>query len=248
VSRWPRSPSLKEFAAMVPTVLNARQPAPTHLLTLWLHLPVVLQGPTGRIKVRSSLEASLADCRQTTNRGSDGKVASGKPSGSWLGAMGYLALLDQVGNAVLHMNPARVASGNSGVERALAYFTTLSDDDAICIYALRNSLAHDFSLVNLPPRHRDARRRKLLTQLFTLADGPDALIIRPGRAWNPRRPNSGGPTIINVRALGDLVEQAIEQLRLTHAEGKVRLRLKAADGTPISATVWSKGRFFVHSV
>ena len=241
-------PSPAELAALARTALNAPRPAASQLLTLWLSLPVELEAPGGRLKIRSSLEASLGDCRSVTNRDSNGNVCPGAHAGMWLGAIGYLALLDQIGGAVVNVRAGRQPSYNSGVERALAHFTSVTDDDAVCIYALRNSLAHDFRLVNLPPSKVGAARRKKLTQLFTLTQGSSSLITRPKRAWTPRQPNCGEATIVDVRLLGDLVEQTVREVRRVHEAGNLRLRRDAPRGmAPITPAVWRKGRFFAHS-
>lgn len=191
--------------------------------------------------MRSSLEASLTSCREATNRDANGNVPFGAHAGSWLGAVGYLALLDQIGGAVISLRPHRTSSGGSGVERAIAQFTNVTDDEAICLYALRNSLAHNFSLVNIPPDHMGRVRRRKLTRLFTLTRAASKLIEWPTSDWNPRRPNSGGATTVDVQLLGDLVEQAVHELRHIYTAGALRIR------GDISPALWRSGRFHVHA-
>jgi hypothetical protein len=193
--------------------------------------------------VRSSLEASLTGCREATNRDANGKVPFGAHAGSWLGAVGYLALLDQIGGAVVSLRPHRSPSGRTDFERAIAQLTNVTDDEAICLYALRNSLAHNFSLVNIPPDHNHmgrVRRRKL-TRLFTLTRGASKLIEWPTSDWNPRWPNSGGATTVDVQLLGDLVEQAVHELRHIYTAGALRIR------DDVSPALWRSGRFHVHA-
>jgi hypothetical protein len=193
------------------------------------------------MKVRSSLEASLTSCREATHRDANGNVPFGAHAGSWLGAVGYLALLDQIGGAVMSLRPHRTSSGGSGVERAIAQFTNVTDDEAICLYALRNSLAHDFSLVNIPPDRTRRLRRRKLTRLFTLTRGASKLIEWPTSDWNPRRPNRGGATSVDVQLLGDLVEQAVHEVRHVYTAGALRIR------GDVNPAVWRRGRFFVHA-
>ena len=117
------NPTQDQIVDLVNNTLNVARPAPSRLLALWLHLPLLVTSPQGPMKIRSSLEANLADCRDVTNRDAQsGAVSPRAHSGSWLGAIGYLVLLDQIGGAVNHLHPRRTPSGNSGVERALAYF------------------------------------------------------------------------------------------------------------------------------
>jgi hypothetical protein len=80
--------------------------------------------------------------------------------------------------------------------------TPVSDDDSVCLYALRSSLAHHFSLVNIPPPRTGVARAKKLTRLFTLTRGAGILLQRPGKPWNPKRPNRGEPTVIEEGPTG----------------------------------------------
>jgi hypothetical protein len=196
------------------STLDVTRPAPSRLLALWLNLPLRIETPQGPILNRSSLEANLADCRDLTKR--DPKTGAGLPgqsSGSWLGAIGYLVLLDQIGGAVRNLQPRRTLTGSSGFERALADFTEKTDDEAICLYALRNSLAHHYSLVNVPPPWVSAARRPGLTRLFTLTRGAPALIDWPASGWRLSKPNGVDATTVDVTLLGDLVEEAVREMR-----------------------------------
>jgi hypothetical protein len=237
-------PAPAEIARLVTSTLsrNVSRPAPSQLLALWLYLPLRVNTPQGPIDLRSSLEASLRDCRDATNRDANGNVPPGADAGSWLGAIGYLALLDQIGGAVINLHPSCKPSGGSCVERALAHFTDVTGDEAICLYALRNSLAHDFSLVNVPPSTVRPLRRRKLTRLFTLTRGAPELIQWPSADWNPKRPNRGDATIVDVQLLGDLVEGAVREVRRVYGLGALRVR---SDVTP---AVWRAGRFFRHAV
>src|SRR5437879_2403812 len=99
-------PTEAEIIALLPQITGGvRRPAPIGLLTLWLYLPIELNTPSGLRRVQSSLKASLGDCRAATHRDIHGKVQPGAHAGSWLGAMGYLALLDQMGGAVETLAP-----------------------------------------------------------------------------------------------------------------------------------------------
>jgi hypothetical protein len=153
--------------------------------------------------------------------------------------MGYLALLDQIGTAVRDLSPRRISSGNSGVERSLALFSEKADDEAICLYALRNSLAHNFSLVNVPPHSAGGKvRRRKLTRHFTLTRGSSELITWPVKDWSTRRPNQPDSTTVDVKILGDVVEEVVREMRQRYAAGKLRIRT-----TGITPATWRMGRF-----
>jgi hypothetical protein len=241
------NPSTNEIQALVQPVFGSNRPSPSDLLDLWLHLPVIVRRPSGSyVKYRSTLEACLAHCRIATNRGADG-VSQG-PDGDWLGATAYLMLLDLIGISVRVRNPAR-SFGNTGVLRSLAEFTDLDEPDALCIYALRNSLAHTFSLANVPPpdfgRNPRPKRRRQLTHLFRLTTGSTDLIDRPSKMWRPARANIKNHTTIDVKLLGDTVEEAVRKMRSTYQDGDLRIRT----GEPNTKTpaVWRCSHFFQHS-
>jgi hypothetical protein len=210
---------------------------------MWLYLPVEVATPNGRMKVRSSLEASLADCREITNRDAQGNVRVGASAGSWLGAVGYLTLVDQIGGAVEHLRAARSPSGGTDFEQAIAHFSALSNDDAVCLYALRNSLAHDFSLVNIPPNTVRQPRKRALTRLFTVTQGTLDLIVRPNGQWEPQNPRSGLGTTVDLKLLGNEVEAMVRKLYRVYTDGNLSIRL-TAQNTP---TIWGLAHFFVHA-
>lgn len=74
---------------------------------------------------------------------------------SWLGAVGYLILLDQIGKCFKPVaNPATDAEP---IIRALRNFSPIQDSPTLhALYALRNALAHDYALFN--PNTNDPAR------------------------------------------------------------------------------------------
>ena len=101
------------------------QPQPRHVSTFW---------------------AGLQNSRGTAGRDLDsGRVVSAEHSASWLAAIGYLCWFDQVGTAIVldgKLNPGSSFLG------ALDRFSDLDEREREALYALRSSLAHDFSLIN----------------------------------------------------------------------------------------------------
>ena len=242
-------PTEAQAIALLPQVgPGFRRPVPTALLALWLYLPVDLKTPHGLRRFQSSLKASLDDCRAATHRDIHGDVRPGANAGSWLGAMGYLALLDQIGGAVESLAPRQaVAPGTSHVEQALAHFSSLPADDRVCLFALRNSLTHHFSLVNLPRGWKGQSLRNLpdrqrqLTRLFTLSRGEPRLIQPPISSWDPTRPNTTGTaTTVDVQLMGDLAEEVVRELYRHFEAGALRIRVDP----PITPARWRAGRFF----
>jgi hypothetical protein len=242
-------PTEAQTIALLPQIrAGVRRPAPTALLTLWLYLPVDLKTPRGLRRFQSSLKASLDDCRAATHRDAHGDVRPGAHAGSWLGAMGYLALLDQIGGSVESLAPRQaVAPSTSHVEHALAQFSSLPADDGVCLFALRNSLTHHFSLVNLPrgwkgqSLRRLSGRQRQLTRLFTLSRGEPRLIQPPISSWDPTRPNTPGTaTTVDVQLMGDLAEEVVRALYRHFETGALRIRVDL----PITPPRWRVGRFF----
>jgi hypothetical protein len=138
---------------------------------------------------------------------------------SWIGAVAWLCFIEQIGNAVRLAEVSRLAAvridrySRSGAERnfraALVQFTSsVTDDEMSTLWALRNSLAHDYRLINLPPN----QSRKDLFHHFRLF----ALPGEPRLAWK-----AGSNTCVNLWRLGDTgvevglsAERALDEGRL----------------------------------
>jgi hypothetical protein len=240
----PTPTELAHIAARALDPTANRRPAPSDLLALWLYLPVDVPTPSGNVRIQSTLAALLGECRSVTNRDAVGEVLPRAHAGSWLGAIGYLSLLDQVGSAVRHRHPPSTPAGATTVEQALADFGSCSGADATTLYALRCSLAHDYSLVNIGEA-RAAARRRTLHHVFTLTQGAPQLVQRPVHAWGGTRPNTGGTTVVDVRRLGDLVEEVIRQVRVAYETRELELNLNGGAKSP---AMWRRCRFFQHHV
>ena len=150
----------------------------------------------------TSLFAGLRDARRATNRDDNGKKNAGSHA-NWLGALGYMAVLDQIGSC---FESTRLATGSS-IERAMCHFSDLSDDDIQTVYALRCAFAHDYALINVNRPDR--------THHFALvADGATPMIARPSTAWdgNVATITPANVTTVNLELLGDLVESVYKRL------------------------------------
>jgi hypothetical protein len=160
----------------------------------------------------SGFVAGLRDARKFTKRNQDtGQKLGQDPCGnhgSWLGAIGYLSLLDQIGKCFKPRASARINEGIS-IKRALGYFSNLTAIEIDVVYALRNAFAHDYSLFNNPTN------RPNLIHHFTVVQSPtEALITLPNSPWNgiPSDMSANNVTRMNLEALGDLVETICAQL------------------------------------
>jgi hypothetical protein len=112
------------------------------------------------------------------------------------------------------------------VARALRYFASraMTSQQRGAMVALRNSFAHNFGLTNRRPADRRHR--------FWLIDSVGQPLIKfPARRWNGKysAASQGGPTIVNLRALGDLVENVVAEV-----EGAARAKeLRLANGVTV---------------
>lgn len=183
---------------MTETHMSANQAIEFHLTT---HPPV--EG----IHTFSGFVAALRDARIATGRDEFGRKVDHTKSGCWLGAIGYIALLDQIGTC---FKPKQEAYENgTSIHRALKYFSNLSDDEIEALYALRCSFAHDFSLHNIK---KDKPSR---THRFRVCIGSsDRVVALPNVRWdgNYESKNLEDFTTMNLEAFGDLVENICQQL------------------------------------
>jgi hypothetical protein len=186
---------------------NPLDPDPEDLVKLYLFLPVDVVSPFGgrHVRVRSSLEALLTDAHRATGRDDEGDVIDAGRLGTWLGAMGYLALIDQVGKTVRWTDRAGV--GRTDFEAILSQ-AGVSAADAAALYALRNAMVHSYGLAN------EHARRPELQHFFQLNIwGGSPLVEHPARPW------SGDPndvadqtTTVSLEAVGNLGEVLVLDL------------------------------------
>jgi len=100
--------------------------------------------PAAGVKYQSSLIAILGDARGAADRNQEGRVKPNRRSQSWLGATGYLILLDQVGKT-FKVNGAPDTFDHP-IGLAISHFTPIQHEATIeALYALRCALAHDYS-------------------------------------------------------------------------------------------------------
>lgn len=177
------------------------------------HLSMFRTHPTDdKMIFFSGFTSAFRDARKFTGRDQDNgqklNVQNFGNLGSWLGAVGYMILLDQIGSC-FKPKSSPIEIGNS-IWKALRYFTTLSEPEIEAVYALRCAFAHDYSLYNI-----SSPRRPSLTHYFKVCQSPSIpLVTLPKVQWdgNYENKNSENETLINLEALGDQVEQICAQL------------------------------------
>jgi hypothetical protein len=175
------------------------------------HLTNLIQSEN--INYFSGYVAALRDARKFTKRNQENGQKLTDDSfgnhGSWLGAIGYLSLLDQIGKCFKPAHAAAINSENS-ISKSLKYFAAhIPYAEVDAIYALRNAFAHDYSLYNIN------NNRRSFAHHFTVIQSPEhPLVILPQIQWDGNTGNraQNNVTVVNLEALGDTVEQICLQL------------------------------------
>lgn len=192
--------------------------------------------PVNGVQYRSSLVALLRDARGVADRDLEsGHILEGRASQSWLAAAAYLVLLDQIGSCFKPTGATDVPT--KPVIHALLAFSPVSDREALALYALRNALAHDYSLFNGNPKD------EALQHAFIYTAQPEApLVTFPPTAWSGTYAADPPPleqaTVVNLRKVGDITEGVVEKLRELHDAGQLELRID------VNEFVWRYGLCF----
>lgn len=173
----------------------------------------------------SSLVAVLRDARGATGRYlATGEVSpKRRASGSWLGALGYMVMLDQIGECFSPANASSLPGDPPDFIKALTYFAEeIPDRERQALYALRCCFAHDYSLVNISTRS-DRQHH------FRLSDDPAPcpLVDLPAVPWdgNLVRRSIGTATRVSLRRLGDLAESVYARLLDLHSRRELNIAL-----------------------
>lgn len=157
----------------------------------------------GGYEIKSPYIAALIDSRITTGRNKKSGNKLNKSHGSWIGSLGYMALLDHVGKIIKQANKPNLEK-NSFLN-SLHNFSDLNEKQIYALYSLRCSFAHDYSLFNIPPS--STPNKDLKTHRFRVTQGDTGdLIIFPNNKWSGNYEDENNITIINLELFGDLVE------------------------------------------
>ncbi len=198
----------------------------------------------GRVRA-SAYRRALRDARIATGRNpADGEKTNEFLHGNWLGALGYLSLLDQIGTCFKPINMVK-SEGRNSIIKALNCFSDLDKQESFALFALRCSFAHDFSLFNIPSE-KD-RDKELLTHHFTVGIGNEfPLVYLPFRLWSGKHEdrNKYNKTFVNLEKLGDLVEEICGKIQALADSGQLGFVLKGESDELIYRynAIWSEKR------
>lgn len=173
----------------------------------------------GHIQLTSGFVAAIRDARLATGRDqTSGVKVDDQRHGSWLGALGYMALLDQVGKCFKPRSKGPVEG--AAIIKALRYFTSLGTEEIDAIYALRCGFAHDYSLVNISSKPG-------LTHHFLVHESPGPIVTLPRERWSGdySQRTAENQTRVNLEALGDVVETMYAVLLELDQQGDLEIVL-----------------------
>ena len=195
----------------------------------------------------SCLRAVLRDARGATSRDldtgellPDGDRSSGQLAadrGHWLGAVGYMLMLDQLGTAVKltdvregnaiaramppakrNQKKARRTPKANAFKLTLYRFSDVTDDEGHALWALRNAFAHDYSLMNKP------------THRFMLTDVLGRVVEPATNKWNGKVGDTDDTdTTVGLVDFGDLCEQIHRQVLDEHKKGNLAMAIPESE-------------------
>lgn len=155
----------------------------------------------------SSFAAVLRDARAVTGRSREtGEMIDPSLAGSWLGALGYLILLEQIGECFRPVGRQPLSGPKTVI--ALQLFADVTEARAEALYALRNAFAHDFGLCN--PSSNPQRQH----HFAVCADPLASLVELPQAPWDGDYDNRTllNRTQVNLWALAEVAEEVVHHL------------------------------------
>lgn len=209
--KWDGPESNELWRIALAFVMNREVLSMEELRTLYLLGPVQFEShdKSSIFHVRTSLEAALGDIRPAVGRDDGGQLVHPERSQYWLGASGYLMVLDQLSTVFDYDN----------YERMLISLGELTPEEAGALYGLRNAFVHNYGLTN--EGVGSLERRERLRHVFTLGhESPELVIfgdrsdVLSGPLW--RLP----PTYVDLIQLGNFVEDLVNTVRRHHMYGE----------------------------
>jgi hypothetical protein len=163
---------------------------------------------TKGVHIFTGFTKCLKEAREVTGRNpSNGTLVNPTQQENWLGAIGYMALLDQIGTCFKPKGATEI-TGNT-IKKTLGYFTSISEIEIDALYALRCAFAHDFSLYNVNKTPTSLTHR---FNVGVLSGKP--LVKLPQEQWdgNYEKSSDKYKTIISLDAFYSLSEQVYANL------------------------------------
>ena len=175
----------------------------------------------------SCLGHALKEAGKASGRNENsGDLERPEGSHSWLGAIAYLMIVDQIGECYKILGKGEPAC-KIPFRKALYYFSGLTQGDNKVLYGLRSSLVHNYSLVS--------RYRKTDTDpwdycyVFGLEADSDSPLITPPKEKGgcdisliEREKHS---TTITLKKVGDLVEDIYRNILNLHSKGQLEIKM-----------------------
>jgi len=152
---------------------------------------------------------------------------------SFIGIINYLLFLEMIGEIfkLKTFNNTKTNKKTNNIYKALKQFgNNISEKDIWSIVALRNSLAHNYGLINIPFENiKNIKKREMLTHKFILSnvDNTD-LIIYPTNNWKEKDfsdKNDNTSTRISIFKLIDFIESVYLNLKKAIEFNQVELSL-----------------------
>jgi len=210
----------------------------TEMTPIQIHLKLEGYKSESGLITESCLTAALRDARYITGR----NKKTGLPDqnntcgylGNWSGAMCYITILDQIGKCYRPKSKPKETRGTS-IELTLKYFTSLSDDEISAVYALRNAFFHDFSLYNYNSNPK-------LKHTFTVDNHLTNKVVKlPKIPWDGKMTSrtTENNTYINLKTLGDLVEEIYKSLLELESKKELILELPGGETELINRYTFS---------
>jgi hypothetical protein len=172
----------------------------------------------------STLSRAVGDAREATGRdAATGVVVDEARSMNWLGTLGYLVLLDQLGQCFEPKSPGRALSDKHPFVAAIMLFAPATTDrEILALYALRCAFAHEFGLTNRNDNEPDKMHRFLV-----MDEATSPMIEFPEIPWSGKHTDRSrfNQTRVNLRAVGNLVESVVRQVQLLHSQQQLVVRL-----------------------
>ena len=144
---------------------------------------------------------------------------------SFIGIINYLLILDMIGE--IFKFPDFLRKQNN-IFNSLKQFSSLIDKDIDTFIALRNSLAHNYGLINIPRSSKEFATKR---HKFTLDNQQTSLLIEypaPEKRWsgNFDDKSENSSTKIGYIQLCDVVERVYFNVKENALKGLIILALK----------------------
>ena len=144
---------------------------------------------------------------------------------SFIGAINYLLILDMIGEIFGTTSKTINKRKITNTYKALKYFSSVSDQDIDTIIALRNSLAHNYGLINIP----SAKEINTKQHKFTLdnSDTTNLILYPVSGVWNGdfNDKSQDTSTKISYERLIDLIEAVYLEMKAEQVKGNLFLSL-----------------------